>query len=203
MGYDKVKTAVYDKDGDFMFCFESMTEASKKMDVEISNISMCFKLGIRLKGNYYVKIENDLAIPKTIPIKKYRQGGKAVVIYKRPRTIWKIACSLQEASDIVGASITSIRTHIHKKQWHERTNLFYEFADPDDLINRMHQFAPNYIPSTSRNNKSRIRATNGNFSQEYDSISECARDLKISRVGIIHVLKGRQEHAGGYKVENI
>jgi hypothetical protein len=67
----------------------------------------------------------------------------------------------------------------------------------------MHKFAPNYIPSTTRNNKSRVRATNGNFSKEYDSISDCARDLKINRIGIIHVLKGRQPKAGGYEIVNV
>ena len=203
MSYPKVKTAVYDKDGDFMFAFESMTEAAKVMKVEVSYIGKCFKYGIRLHGNYYIEIKNGNEIPDMIPIKKYRRGGKGVVIYTRPRTIYKIACSLKEASDMVGASITSIRTHIHKKEWHERTNLFYEFADPEDLFRNTHPLEEKTIPKTRRNHCTAVTAYKEGFKKDFKSISDCARDLKINRIGIIHVLKGRQPRAGGYHIHEL
>lgn len=197
MGYKKIKVARYNIDGILIDVFDSYTDLAKEIGLPTAAVSTAIRLDNKRAGFYFRPVKNH--VEDKIELRKYRRGGKEIFLYIKPNTLFKKCSCIQEASDITGISTTSIRFYLRNKKWHVKGFKFI-FVDPEDEFRKIGIFKQKYTPSKNRNHMTPVILIDLDQKKyPFESISEAARSLNISRVSIIHVLSGRQKNVGGYK----
>lgn len=118
-----------DCEGNYICEYFSQTEASKKENIESSNISMCCNKNTNrsiINGFLFVKyfdyINNQYSLPTKKAISKYNKcknplEGRRVAQYDLSMNFIKEYCSVAEASRITGASQSGIKQVCYGKQF--------------------------------------------------------------------------------------
>lgn len=122
MGRKPIKVYQYDKYGNYLRSFPSLSEVARVMRSEIINISKVLNNKRRVRGCYFRTFEK-----KHIDENPYRIDGKPVIIFSKvvgdkisERVIlWKQTRCIKEASQLTGIPHSTIRKYAKLKQWHK------------------------------------------------------------------------------------
>jgi hypothetical protein len=190
MAYEKQPVYCYDNRGNYLIKYDSLTDFAKNLGVQVANVSISVKKGIKCKGFYlsYDKVSKYKA-------RNYRRGGQRMELRNINSRKWIKCETYSEASELTGSAHSTIRNAAKRERGFLQTGWYIRLLEKEVI--------PKYIPSTHRENK-RIPVTliKNKYKRTFESIQEAAETLGINRIGIIHVLKGRYKTTEGYYVEN-
>jgi hypothetical protein len=178
VGYKNVKVYCYDKQGNYLNDFPSLTSASKAVNSYASNISRSIKMKI-LCNNFYFDIKKH----ETYPIKKYRRGGHRIAFRHISKRTWESCETISEAVERTGAPSSSIRRVLKSRNNFYAKGEYYFKSLGKDVI-------PKTYKRLSENIKIPIQVIKNNESLKFNSITEASKKLITNRTGIIFALRG-------------
>jgi len=178
----------YDLKGNLLNTFDSIREASKKINISISSISdVCKqKPKYRTAGGYVWRYKDELfSLEYTNPAKHLR---KSVCQYNKEGKLIKEFKSVSEAATTTNTSSGNISRCCNK-----------EIKSIGGYIWRFKGDKFSY-KNTRKDAKPVIQYTlNGAFVKEFKSISEASDKTNICHTGIYCCCKGKYTNSGGYK----
>lgn len=171
----------YDSTGQYECYYNSISEASKILNIHSSNISRAVKLGCICNKKYFsttyqqkYEISNNININSS-KIYQYELNGKYIASYT----------NMQEAKNILG-----IKANIYNAIKLGQTCGGYQWS-----FEKVEKMDP-IKPKSGRPRRVGKYDKNWNLIKEYRTLQECKKE---NGSGMIHVLQGRDQFAKGYR----
>ncbi len=123
-----MKVRQYNSHGIYIRTFETLSEAARAVKTYTGNISNAVKFDIKAKGYYWKKDVGRKHLK--IKVRKYRRGGKPILIYKDKHYFCETS-TITEAQDITGVPESTIRNSCKGKEIKNRKYKFeYKEKNP-------------------------------------------------------------------------
>lgn len=181
----------YSLSGKFIKEYNSMKEASKATGVSVNMLTRCCKGRTNHAGLYQWKYTND----KEKEIKYIKQENvclrnRKILQYNLNGELIRIYDTLEEASKLTNTSKSLITNNCKRK--HSNTANGYVWRYEDSPLQENEK-----IPLKEK--KVLQYDLNGNFLQEYQSLTEASKITGINLGNIGSVCQGKRDTAGNYR----
>lgn len=171
----------YNDLGEYECCYDSIRDASKTLKVHHSNIGKAIKLGTICHNKYFTMTYSpNFSIAKDAQIKsryiyQYDLKGNYIAEYENMALAKKTL---------------NIKSNIYKAIKLGRLAGGYQWSY--EKLDKMSEIKP----KSGRKRRVGKYDKNWNLIKEYESLSQCREE---EGAGVIHVLKGEQDYAKGYR----
>jgi hypothetical protein len=111
--------------------------------------------------------------------------------------------TIKEAHELTGIGKCTISRYLNKDSRPSKgSGYHWEYISKEFYFENKDRFTRYYV-STSYAKGRKISASRENFYKEYNTITECALDLKVPTGNINKVIRGERPHAGGYTFKHL
>lgn len=191
-----IKIYQYDLDGNFIKEFESLTEAAKNCNSATTNISRCCKGKLHTAGGFIWKYF------KTDKIEPAKTTWKAKIYkYSLEKELIDIYNDCYEASNFEKLYYTTIQDYCRRNYSPFNSNYFFSYSNPDNIqlisiefkkkriyikkekikIIKEKVLSKEFLAHIGVKTRVKVINLNNNDYTIYNSIEECANDIKVSR----------------------
>ena len=177
----------YDVDGNFVAQYNSIIEASNLLNIPMNNIYHCLSGKYHTAGGFQWKRKSDKkeivafkknsGHPPSIAVKQYDLNGNFIKEY----------VSIKQASRELGISDSSI-IDVCKGKSHTAGNYIWRYTTDDTPV----------MPQRRFRNKVLQYDMNGNFINEFSSLTEASKQTGVYRSTIGLVCNNKAKTAGGF-----
>lgn len=191
-----IKTYQYDLQGNFIKEFQSLSEAAKSCNSVTTNISRCCKGKLHTAGGFiwkYFKTDKIEPVKTTWKAKIYK--------YSLEKELLAIYNNAEEAGHFEKLYYTTIQDYCRRNYSPPNSNYFFSYSNPDNIQSISIEFkkkriyikkekikiikekvlSKEFLAHIGVKTRVKVINLNNNDYTIYNSIEECANDIKVSR----------------------